>query len=195
MRKTHSIIASALGTAALVATFTLAGAGAANASTPDPTDSDSPLPSCWEDVTTGESLCVPAGQDLFAAVQQEAGVSISVPSTFSIEGVTASALRADASLSTASAASSGAAVSAIYDDINYGGGVFVMTAPSGGCSWGISSLVPYGWNDRASSFKSFSGCETAVYQNINFGGTKLGYATNKASFGSMNDAASSWATE
>jgi hypothetical protein len=195
MRKKQSIIAATLGTVALIATFTLAGAGTATASTTDPTTGAGALPSCWADATTGESLCVPAGQDLIAAVQAEAGVSITVPSTLSIGGVTGSALSADASLSVTPAVSDGDVVSGIYDDINYGGSVFLLTASGSGCDWGVSSLVPYGWNDRASSFKSFNGCKTAVFQNIDYGGTKLGYSTDKSSFGSMNDAASSWATD
>ncbi len=195
MRKTQSIIAAALGTAALIATFTLAGAGAANASTgSDNAADDTAAPSCWVDADSGQSLCVPAGQDLVAAVQDADGISITLPSDATINGVSGSLLKSDRSAATLSTAATSGVVSELFDDINYGGGTLLMTSTSG-CVGGISTLVPYGWNDRASSFKSFSGCETAIYQNINYGGTRLGYSTNKASFGSMNDAASSWRTE
>ena len=79
-------------------------------------------------------------------------------------------------------------------DINYGGGTLVLTAPSSGCSWSVSNLDTYGWNDRASSFKSFAGCTTALWQDINFGGSHIGYSTNVSAFGSFNDQASSWRT-
>jgi hypothetical protein len=85
------------------------------------------------------------------------------------------------------------ATSIIYDDINYGGGSLVMTASS--CTAGIPTLVTDGWNDRASSFKSYNGCLTALYQNINYGGTREGFSSSKASFGSQNDQGSSWKTE
>jgi hypothetical protein len=194
MRKTQSIIAASLGTAALIATFTLAGAGAANASTPSGSASgDSSAQSCWIDADTGESLCVPLGDDLVAAVQQVDGVAITVPTGATLNGVSSQALKADASASTLSTAATTVFVSELFDDINYGGGSTYMSGS--GCGAEIPSLVPYSWNDRSSSFKSFDGCETAIYQNINYGGTRLGYYTNKASFGSMNDAASSWRTE
>ncbi len=55
--------------------------------------------------------------------------------------------------------------------------------------------MPYGWNDRASSFTSYAGCETALYQNVNFSGTREDTPSTKASFGSQNDQGSSWETE
>ncbi len=195
MRKIQSIIAASVGTAALIATFTLAGAGAANASTTSASKADdSADTSCWVDADSGQSLCVPAGEDLIAAVQQEAGITISTSDGATVNGVGGATLRSDLAVGTLSTSASSAIISELFDDINYGGGSMYLTSSSG-CGGGLSTLVPYGWNDRASSFKSFDGCETAIWQNIGYSGTKLGYATNKSSFGSMNDAASSWSTE
>jgi Peptidase inhibitor family I36 len=179
----------------MVAAFTLTGAVAANASPPDPTSSDSSTQSCWVDVSTLQSLCVPTGQDLIAAVQDEDGVTIVVPTGTVVGGVTHTAARISAEAFSPAVADAATVVSGIYDDVNYGGGSLFLTAPSAGCSWTLTNLGTFGWNDRASSFKSFAGCRTALYQNINFGGTHIGYSTNVASFGSFNDAASSWRTE
>ena len=86
-------------------------------------------------------------------------------------------------------------ISILYDDINYGGGSFVMSYNNANCvttAYGYAQLGPYGWNDRASSFRSYAGCTTAVFENINYGGATVGYQTSASSLGVMNDAASSW---
>jgi hypothetical protein len=140
-------------------------------------------------------LCVPTGQDLISAVQDEAGVTIVVPAGTNVAGVSVTAGRLEASLLSPASANTATVVSAIYDDVNYGGGSLFLTATSPGCTWTLANLGSVGWNDRASSFKSFTGCKTALYQNINFGGTHIGYAVNDPSFGSFNDQASSWKTD
>jgi hypothetical protein len=191
MRTITSGVAAVLGTAALVATFTVAGGAAANAAEPQP--SAAPPTSCWVDANTGRSLCVPEGVDLIAAVQAQTGVSIDLPAGTVIGDITVGSAKPSFGALSASASASTIALSALYDDINYGGGTYLMTGTA--CGQGIKNIGDFGWNDRASSFKSFSGCETAVYKDINYGSTRLGYDTKKASFGSMNDQASSWKTD
>jgi hypothetical protein len=199
MRTIQSAVAAALAASAIAATLTLAGASAASAITPQPvvtaTGAATSQASCWLDITTGQSLCVPDGVNLVSRVEATTGKVISVPTGTVIGGVAISSGLASASLLSTASSTASHVVSALYDNINYGGGTYLMTADAAGCDWGIASLVGAGWNDRASSFKSYGGCLTAIYQNTNYGGTRLGFATNKASFGSMNDAASSWATE
>jgi len=195
MRTIQSAIAAALGTAAIAATLTMAGATSASAAAPKAEPAAVPQASCWLDITTGQSLCVPDGVDLVSAVEATTGTIISLPDDTVVGGVRVSAGQASASLLSTQSAAASHVVSELFDDINYGGGTYLMTASSAGCDWGIASLVGAGWNDRASSFKSFDGCLTAIYKNTNYGGTRLGFSTNKASFGTMNDAASSWATE
>jgi hypothetical protein len=195
MNRKQSILVATLGTVTLVAAFTLTGAASANATTPKPLSSNSTSQSCWADVTTLRSLCVPAGGDLIAAVQDEAGVTLLVPVGTNLGGVPVTAARVEASLFSPASANVDTVVSGIFDDVNYGGGSLYLTATGAGCSWTLSNLGTFGWNDRASSFKSFAGCKTALYQNIGFGGTHIGYSTNLASFGSFNDQASSWKTE
>lgn len=195
MSRNQSILAATLGTVTLVAIFSLTGGTVANAAAPGSNSPDPSTASCWVDVSTQQSLCVGAGDDLIAAVHAKDGITLSVPAGTRIGGATVSAGRAAAALLVPASAQVDTVVSAIYDDVNYGGGNLVLSAPSAGCGWYISNLSTYGWNDRASSFKSFAGCKTALWQNINFGGTHIGYATNDASFGSFNDQASSWHTD
>ncbi len=195
MNRKQSILAATLGTVALVAAMTVTGGAAANASPPDPTSTDPSTQSCWLDVSTQQSLCVPTGEDLIAAVQNEAGVTLVVPTGTSVSGETVTAGRNAAALFSSASTQTATVVSGIYDDINYGGGSFFLTTGGTGCNWTLTNLGTYGWNDRASSFKSFAGCKTALWQNINFGGTHIGYTTNLASFGSFNDQASSWHTQ
>jgi hypothetical protein len=195
MRTIQSAVAAALGTAAIAATLTMAGASSASAEAPKTDTPAQAQASCWLDITTGQSLCVPDGVDLVSRVEATTGKVIALPDDTVVGGVRISSGQASASLLSTASASSAHVVSALYDDINYGGGTYLMTADAVGCDWGIASLVGAGWNDRASSFKSYGGCLTAVYKNTNYGGTRLGFSTNKASFGTMNDAASSWATE
>ena len=195
MNRKQSIFMAILGTVTLAAAFTVTGAAAANASPRDPSSSDPSSQSCWLDVSTQKSLCVPAGEDLIAAVQDEAGVTIMLPAGSVVGDITVTQSRIAATQLAATATVISNPVSAIYDDINYGGGTLVLTATAAGCNWYVTNLGTYGWNDRASSFKSFSGCMTALWQNNSFGGTHIGYSTNVASFGSFNDQASSWHTE
>jgi hypothetical protein len=195
MNRKQSILVATLGTATMVAAFTLTGGAAANAAAPDPTSPDPSTQSCWVDVSTLQSLCVPTGDDLIAAVQDEDGVTLVAPTGTNIGGTTMTAGRQEASLLSVASTNVATIVSGIYDDVNYGGGSLFLTATSPGCAWTLPNLGSFGWNDRASSFKSFAGCRTALYQNINFGGTHVGYSTNVASLPSFNDQASSWRTE
>jgi hypothetical protein len=195
MNRKQSIVAATLGTVTLVAAFSLAGGAAASAASPSTSSGGSSSASCWVDLATKQSLCVPAGEDLLAAVQDEDGITVQVPAGTTIGGTVVSAARAASELLVPASAQTETLVSALYDDVNYGGGSLFMTAPGAGCDWYISNLATYGWNDRASSFKSFAGCDTALWQNINFTGTHVGYTTDDPSFGSFNDQASSWHTE
>ncbi len=57
--------------------------------------------------------------------------------------------------------------------------------------WQVGSM-PYGWNDRVSSFKSFGQCATRIWENNNFTGASYGYIVNSSYVGAaMNDRASS----
>lgn len=167
----------ALALAASISAITIAGAPASAGN------------SCWADVTTGETLCVPAGQDLLAAVAAK-GIQL----VFEDDAVVAG--REVAAGFGPSSAAAQTVVSIIYDDINYGGGSFVMSQSSttscAGWTFTYADLTTIGWNDRASSFRSYAGCSTTLWDNAGFGGTQIGPSGNLSSLGSMNDRGSSW---
>ncbi|GAA4481310.1 hypothetical protein GCM10023171_09580 [Microbacterium panaciterrae] len=188
MRSRWSSVAVSLTMFVLVGFGTTAGAGvqaSGGASTPAPVSKET----CWADLTTAQSLCVPTGTDLVTAVAETTGIRLVVPDGTVIGGVVSERSQ----LKTPTVATS-TVTGILYDDINYGGGSFVASS-SGTCSVGsysFADLSPFGWNDRASSFRSYAGCSGAVYQNINFGGSTYGFVVNAPSLGSMNDQASSW---
>jgi hypothetical protein len=186
---------STIAAVGLAVSFTVVGGAAADAAPSVATTASTSNDSCWLDITSGQSLCVAPGVDLVAAVASSTGINISVPTGTPVNNAKTTSAHASISALSTSAASTSTVVSAIYDDINYGGTTFFMTVSGTGCGWTVNSLTSYSWNDRASSFKSFNGCTTALFKNINLGGTKIGYSTSKASLGTMNDAASSWSTD
>jgi hypothetical protein len=60
-----------------------------------------------------------------------------------------------------------------YVNVNYGGGSLTLSAAYGcdnssDVDWQFGSL-PSGWNDRISSFRSFSNCIQRLYRDVNFG--------------------------
>ncbi|MDM4762179.1 hypothetical protein QT381_04060 [Galbitalea sp. SE-J8] len=142
-----------------------------------PAAADEPLQSCWVSVDTGQSLCVDAGEDLVGAVEED-GVDLDFGDTAG-RGTNAEVV-----------------LSALYDDTGYGGATFIMSVSGGNCSttaYGYTSLSPYGWDNRAESFRSYNGCVTAVFSNTNYGGTQYGYYTSSSNLGTgMNNQASSW---
>ena len=84
-----------------------------------------------------------------------------------------------------------------YADINYGGSSLSMTAP-GGCDYSMDvdyrfPSLPSGWNDRISSFRSYSNCAQQLFAAINFqGGSLTGIVSSLSYVGSAaNDRASS----
>jgi len=173
------------------------GAGAASAASPGATGPVAAPPkagqgeSCWYAPDTGQGLCVKTGQDLVAAVAKQKGVHLVVPDGSVISGVKVDAAH-EAALAPNSAQS--IAVSTIYDDASYGGSSYTMSVSSN-CSanaWGFTDIGPLGWYGRVSSFKSYSGCKTAVFSSTNYGGAIYGYQVNAGSLGPMNDQAKSW---
>ena len=180
----HKIFAGAV-VVATVACSVLASATAASAT------ELAPPKTCWVDVSTKDSLCVDTGTDLIAAVVREKGIQLVVPDGTPIGGVPA---KASAATGLTRSIQASTVTGILYDDVNYGGGSFVASS-SGTCpaaSYGYASLSAYGWNDRASSFRSYAGCTSAVFANDNYGGASYGYYANASSLGSLNDQASSW---
>jgi len=162
-------------------------AGAAGPASADDTGSTGDY-ACWSDLGSGLSLCVDEGVDLVDAVAQEYGVNLVVPDG-AIPGSTAPSARLGSDARARSTTST--VISVIYDNTSYGGGSYALSIASG-CGWGYSSLAALGWNDRASSYRSFNGCTSALFANEGYSGASTGYAGSAASLGAMNDQGSSW---
>jgi hypothetical protein len=118
MKRNHSIVASTVGSVALVAAFTLSGAAAANATEPDPSSTAAPSQSCWIDATTLQSLCVPTCDDLIAAVQDADGVTIDVPTGASVSGNAVTKAQSLSTTFTVNPPQTLNATSIIYEHIN-----------------------------------------------------------------------------
>ena len=158
--------------------------GAANAAGAD--QAAAPAQSCSYDLGTKTLVCVDAGQDLNTAVLQQAHLQVITPS--GARGAIANAALAPAGVQTTFIQSQ------LYDDANYGGSFFQITnssACNGSTTWNFGPLGNVGWSGRVSSFKSFSGCSTKLWQGTSYSGASYGYAVNAASLGSMNDQANS----
>ena len=84
-----------------------------------------------------------------------------------------------------------------YADINYGGATLSMTAP-GRCDYSMDvdyrfASMPYGWNDRISSFRSYSNCAQQLFRGTSFSGGALTNIVSSMSYvgSTANDQASS----
>ncbi|MGW9167220.1 hypothetical protein [Agromyces sp. NPDC055658] len=186
-RMTSLLLATAATSGALILGGTAPAFAAESAHAPD-------TGSCWVQVDTNESLCVDEGVDLVAAVAKEKGVRIVAEDGAIIAGKPYKASNVSA-FDVGTQASY--VVGILYDDVDYGGGSFVMSVTSSagcttGTAYGYTSLVGWGWNDRASSFHSYIGCKSAVFENTSYIGSQYGYYINASRFGVMNDKASSW---
>jgi hypothetical protein len=141
--------------------------------------------SCSLDLGTGALTCVPAGENLDAAVLREQGLRVIAPA--GARGA------AEAALLPASGATT-FIQSQLYDDASYGGAFFQTTnanACNGSTTYSFSNLAIKGWSGRVSSFRSYSNCTTKVWQGTTENGASYGYNVNAASLGAMNDQANS----
>lgn len=181
--RARRLLASGVAVAALSIGLVSIG-GTANAATAG--ESAAPGQSCSYDLGTGTLVCVDAGEDLNEAVLERAHLRVVAPAD--ARGVTSLAAFATAGVQTTYVQSQ------LYDDANYGGSFFQITnssACNGSTTWNFGPLGNVGWSGRVSSYKSFSGCSTKLWQGTNYSGASYGYAVNAASLGSMNDQANS----
>jgi hypothetical protein len=83
-----------------------------------------------------------------------------------------------------------------YADLNFGGGSVSMYAggrcdDSADADYRFASM-PAGWNDRISSFRSYSNCAQQLFNSTNFGGPLTGVVASLSYVGAgANDRASS----
>lgn len=180
---TRRFLASALSIAALSIGLVSVG-GAANASPSEQKMVEAQ--SCSFDLGTGSLVCVAVGEDLNQAVLEQQNLIVIAPS--GARGATSSRAAAPAG------ALATTVQTQLYSDANYGGAYFQVTnsaACNGSTTWYYGPLSNVGWSSKVSSFKSFSGCSTKVWQGGNYTGASYGYAVNAASLGAMNDLANS----
>jgi hypothetical protein len=84
-----------------------------------------------------------------------------------------------------------------YADLNYGGASLSMTAP-GRCDYSLDvdyrfASMPSGWNDRISSFRSYSNCAQQLFRGTSYTGGALTNIVSSMSYvgSAANDQASS----
>ena len=84
-----------------------------------------------------------------------------------------------------------------WKDINFTGGSLTWTQ-STDCGSFQAASMPSGWNDVVSSVVTSADCANSLFQNTNFGGTRLDISknTSRSTIGSFNDLTSSekWCT-
>lgn len=154
--------------------------------------------SCWHDLESNQSVCVETGSGLIEAVREQTGVVLDIPDGTIIDGEVynaeagSSARSYDSSTSSSAALAATTVVGTLYDDINYGGGTLVLTAPGSCGRYSFDNLGGFGWNDRASSYRTYAGCRGTAYRDNNLGGTASSTTANAPSLGSLNDQASSF---
>lgn len=187
MRRRFTIVTTAL----FAVAATMGVAPAANAASVDRTQS------CWQELDTGKSLCVDASADLADAVYAAYGITMSTPDA--AVGIRRGSETTSRSAAAGVVALASTVIGIFYENASYGGASYVASVSQNGCygySHGYTNLGSIGWDNRISSFRSYSNCRTAIFANTNYGGSSYGYYTNSSYVGSaMNDQASSirWA--
>lgn len=182
--------------AALAAALLMIGAAAVTAPAATANASDR-TQSCWQELDTGKSLCVDADANLADAVYAAHGIVLSTPDgavKVSDELLSPSrSARSDITLRASTV------IGIFYEHHNYGGASYATSVTKNGCydySHGYTNLSTIGWDNRISSFKSYSNCTTAIFENTDYDGASYGYYVNSSNVGdAMNDRASSirWA--
>jgi hypothetical protein len=102
-----------------------------------------------------------------------------------------------AALEEASSTFASVVVGIEYADLNYGGASLSMTA-AGRCDYSLDvdyrfPSLPSGWNDRISSFRSYSNCAQQLFRGTSFSGGALTNIVSSLSYvgSAANDQASS----
>lgn len=140
---------------------------------------------CAMDVGTGATSCFNSGPEVISFIS---GGRVQVPA-----GTKVISDRQRASIAQSPAANFVLNIS--WADNSYTDASYYFYA-SGDCDtnadvdWSIG-VMPSGWNDRISSFKSYGNCATKLWENT-YSGSSYGFIVNSAYVGdAMNDRASS----
>ena len=137
----------------------------------------SPGQSCWLDSGTGVVRCFTNDAELKSAVAAAGQVLVE-------EG---SAARLPAGLRAVFV------IARFYDGAGYTSGTFVVTNPSSTVcsSSSVSGDLP-AFNDKVSSYHSYFGCTTKIFQNNGGGGASFGWVVDAPGVGGLDNLASSY---
>jgi hypothetical protein len=147
---------------------------------------------CVHNLSTGSESCFATFTEAIAAATNGAVTDASAaPAQAVADSEFARRLTAAGEITTASSAILG--ISWVH--ANYAGSSVAWTAAYGcddstDIDWQISN-VGSTWNDKISSAKSFSNCQSKYWQNSWFSGASTSWFYNLSYFGSMNDQATS----
>jgi hypothetical protein len=139
---------------------------------------DSP-DACWLNADSGVVRCFSDEEALHAAVVKSGSILI--------EEDSALAARPPAGLRASFV------IARFYDGGSYTGGTFVVSVGSStACASGTVSGDLSAFNDKVSSFHSYYGCTTRIFQNSGGGGSFFGYIADAASVAPLDNQASSY---
>jgi hypothetical protein len=140
---------------------------------------ENPAEACWLNADSGVVRCFADEEALQDAVATSGRVLI--------EEDSAVAARSDADLRASYV------IARFYDGGSYSGATFVVSVGSStACASGTVSGDLLAFNDKVSSFHSYFGCTTRIFQHTGGGGSFFGYISDAASVAPLNNQASSY---
>lgn len=119
--------------------------------------------SCWYDTDTDTAQCFADTPTMDAAIESRTGLRLVY------------------------------VVAIFYDGVNYGPRSYTVTTTDASYC-GTPHTVDFiaAWNDRASSYQSYLGCQTSVWANAGGTGAATGFAVNMPVMGVMSNVGSSF---
>jgi hypothetical protein len=176
MIRTPQARATILATALLTAGILMFGATPATAA---PSDAKPSNNACWLNLDNGVTQCFANHDALEDAVLEQTGLPLlTADEVVAGRGVTPLATFV---------------LATFFADASYGGGSTNATSSSSTtCTAGSTGANLTAFNNVTSSFKSFFGCSTKIWDNFGQAGSSFGFAVNAPTVGAMNDLASSF---
>lgn len=137
---------------------------------------------CGVFVDTGETICVPQGEDLHAAVLEQTGQVV----------VDAAASETMSARSLEAGTAATYLLARLYDGTSYSGSYWDLYGSSSCVSGQWMGNANISFQDRASSMRGYSNCKVKLYEHTNYSGASYGYYSYSSSISStMNNKASS----
>lgn len=164
---------------ALVAATTLLTLAAAGPAYADDAGDAKSSGACWVDTDRGTTQCFAGVAEMQDAVLAQTGTVL---------------VRQDSAAARPAGVLATYVIADLFTNLSYGGSVTSITSSSSTicASSSVSGNVPAAVNNTTSSFKSYLGCMTAIYDLTGQGGSSYGFAVNAPGVGAMNDRASSY---